>query len=190
MESPRDCKVLHHVLVALKNQRADHFREQLRLNPTTFDTLVAAIEDDPVFVNQSNNPQMFTLHPPGYSTWNGYGMDGIHKIGYGFHGIGDGFHLHRYVFHGMCDGFHLHSTPSFHGHSTFIPWSFHLYFTLIPWSFQPYSTFIPPSFHMESRFNNLFYMQFSTYSVMDSIWNPYGMTLLMGNLRSIKHQRV
>jgi hypothetical protein len=60
---PRDCfprgpSYLHHVLVALKNQRADHFREQLRLNPTTFDTLVAAIEDDPVFVNQSNNPQM------------------------------------------------------------------------------------------------------------------------------------
>ena len=49
---------------------------------------------------------LFTLHSPGYSIWNGYGMDGIHKIGY--------------VFHGMGDGFHLHSTP-FHGHSTPIP---------------------------------------------------------------------
>jgi hypothetical protein len=49
---------VHHVLIALKNQRADHFCDQLRLNPTTFDALVAAIKDDPVFMNQSNNPQM------------------------------------------------------------------------------------------------------------------------------------
>ena len=147
---------------------------------------------------------MFTLHPLGYSTWNGYGMDGIHKIGYGFHGIGDGFHLHRYVFHGMCDGFHLHSTPSFHGHSTFIPPSFHGHSTFIPPSFHGHSTFIPLSFHGHS-------MVIPTLFHLHSIWNPdsitcfmcnlalitlillwnsYGMTLLMGNLRSIKHQRV
>ena len=99
-------------------------------------------------------PGAFTLHPPGYSTWKRYGMDGIHKIGYGFHGIGDGFHLHSMVI-----------PPSFHGHSIFISLSFH-----------GHSNLIPPSFHMESRFNNLFYMQFSinyTYSVMDSIGIPY-----------------
>jgi hypothetical protein len=160
----------------------------------------------------------FTLHSPGHSTWNGYGMGGIHEIGYGFHGIGDGFHLHGHIFHGMCDGFHLHSTPSFHGHSTFIPPSFHLHSMVIPPSFHPHSTFIPPSFHphsmaippsfhghstfipwsfhMESDSMTCFICNLASITPipssfhMDSIWIPYGMTLLMGNLRSIKHQKV
>ena len=76
-------------------------------------------------------PGAFTLHPPGYSTWNRYGMDGIHKIGYGFHGIGDGFHLHSMVI-----------PPSFHGHSIFISLSFH-----------GHSNLIPPSFHLHSIWN-------------------------------------
>ena len=86
----------------------------------------------------------FTLHPPGYSIWNGYGMDGIHKIGYGFHGMGDGFHLHGYLFHGIYDGFHPHSMvipPPFHPHSMVIPWSFHPHSMVIP---PP----IPPLFRL------------------------------------------
>jgi hypothetical protein len=55
---PRGPSYLHHVLVCLKDSRGDHFRQQLRINPTTFDALVAFIHDDPVFMNNSNNPQM------------------------------------------------------------------------------------------------------------------------------------
>lgn len=54
---PRGPSFLHHVLVALKNERGDLFRQQLRINATTFDALVSAIEDDPVFSNNSNTPQ-------------------------------------------------------------------------------------------------------------------------------------
>ena len=49
---------LHHVLLTLKNGQADHFRQQLYINPTTFDALVVAIEHNPVFMNKSNNAQM------------------------------------------------------------------------------------------------------------------------------------
>lgn len=55
---PRGPSYLHHVLVALKNTREDHFRQQLRVNPSTFDAIVRRIEDDPVFANQSSNSQM------------------------------------------------------------------------------------------------------------------------------------
>jgi hypothetical protein len=55
---PRGPSYLHHVLVTLKNQRGDLFREHLRLDPTTFDALVFEIQDNPVFMNKSNNPQM------------------------------------------------------------------------------------------------------------------------------------
>ena len=85
-----------------------------------------------------------TLPPPGYSPWNGYGMDGIHKIGYGFHlhsiVIPPPFHLHYMV---IPSPFHLHSTPippSFHPHSTLIPWSFHFHST-------PHSMVIPYGIH-------------------------------------------
>ncbi|KAJ3727612.1 hypothetical protein C8R42DRAFT_572792 [Lentinula raphanica] len=44
---------LHHVLMTLKTGRADHFREQLRVTPYTFDKLVSAIEDDVIFENYS-----------------------------------------------------------------------------------------------------------------------------------------
>ncbi|KAJ7663508.1 hypothetical protein B0H17DRAFT_872077, partial [Mycena rosella] len=49
---------LHHVLTALKLGRADHFRQALRVTPRTFDALVAALEDDPIFFNNSNHPQL------------------------------------------------------------------------------------------------------------------------------------
>ncbi|KAJ7922132.1 hypothetical protein B0H13DRAFT_2317736 [Mycena leptocephala] len=49
---PRSPLYLHHVLTALKNGRADHFRQNLRVNPLTFDALVAALEDDPVFLKR------------------------------------------------------------------------------------------------------------------------------------------
>lgn len=55
---PRGPSYLRHVLVRLKDSRSDHFRQQIRINPTTFDALVAAIQDDSVFMNKSNNPQM------------------------------------------------------------------------------------------------------------------------------------
>jgi hypothetical protein len=39
-------------------QRADHFRQSLRVSPLTFDKLVSALEDDPIFFNNSNSPQL------------------------------------------------------------------------------------------------------------------------------------
>ncbi|KAJ7660004.1 hypothetical protein B0H17DRAFT_954421 [Mycena rosella] len=55
---PRGPSYLHHVLMALKAGRPDHFRQNLRVSPITFDALVAALEDDPVFANNSNHPQL------------------------------------------------------------------------------------------------------------------------------------
>ncbi|KAJ3846403.1 hypothetical protein EV368DRAFT_52867 [Lentinula lateritia] len=48
---------LHHVLLTLKNGRADHFREELRVTPCTFDNLVFAIEKDIIFENYSETAQ-------------------------------------------------------------------------------------------------------------------------------------
>jgi hypothetical protein len=49
---------LYHVLIELKNQRPDKFREEIHLTPASFDALVAKIADDPVFSNNSNQPQL------------------------------------------------------------------------------------------------------------------------------------
>ncbi|RDX44581.1 hypothetical protein OH76DRAFT_1359516 [Lentinus brumalis] len=55
---PRGPGYLPHVLHVFKNARPDKFREQLRINPTTFDRLVARLASDPVFSNDSDTPQM------------------------------------------------------------------------------------------------------------------------------------
>ena len=55
---PRGPSYLHHILMCLKTERPDHFRSALRINPDTFDALVEAIENDPVFQNNSQHPQM------------------------------------------------------------------------------------------------------------------------------------
>jgi hypothetical protein len=55
---PRGPSYLYHVLTALKAGRADHFRQNLRVSPLTFDKLVAALENDPIFSNNSNHPQL------------------------------------------------------------------------------------------------------------------------------------
>ena len=63
-EESRDKPVPHppaqmpHVLKILKVERPDHFREILRVTPYTFDKLREKIEDDSVFFNKSNNPQI------------------------------------------------------------------------------------------------------------------------------------
>lgn len=54
---PKPPAQMPHCIQVLKNDRPDLFREFLRVNPTTFDRLVERIEDDPVFSNNSNNPQ-------------------------------------------------------------------------------------------------------------------------------------
>ena len=48
---------LPHTLNVLHQQKPTHFREILRVNPSTFDHLLAAIEDDPVFGNNSRTQQ-------------------------------------------------------------------------------------------------------------------------------------
>lgn len=55
---PRGPSRLPHVLSVLKEERPDHFRQQLRVWPTTFDKVVSKIQNDPIFFNQSNNPQL------------------------------------------------------------------------------------------------------------------------------------
>lgn len=62
-EAPRDTlphgpSFLPHLLLTLKNARPDHFRQELRVSPKTFDSIVSAIEGDPVLFNHSQNPQM------------------------------------------------------------------------------------------------------------------------------------
>ncbi|CAK5275896.1 unnamed protein product [Mycena citricolor] len=54
---PRPPGQLKHVLTTWKTTRPDHFREALRVNPATFDELTAKIENDPIFWNESNQPQ-------------------------------------------------------------------------------------------------------------------------------------
>ncbi len=55
---PRGPGFLPHVLHRYKHERPDLFRQQLRVNPYTFDRLVARLVDDPVFSNNSENAQM------------------------------------------------------------------------------------------------------------------------------------
>lgn len=55
---PRGPAILPFVLSTLKEERPDHFREQLRIWPSTFDLLVAALSSDPVFSNNSQNAQL------------------------------------------------------------------------------------------------------------------------------------
>ncbi|KAJ8502842.1 hypothetical protein ONZ45_g11386 [Pleurotus djamor] len=55
---PRGPSYLHHVLRTLKNSRPDHFRQELRVSPHTFDSIVAAIEANAVFFNNSQNAQI------------------------------------------------------------------------------------------------------------------------------------
>jgi len=54
---PRGPPYMHHVLTTQKDLRPDHFRQSLRVSPMTFDKILAKISDDPVFFNNSNNPQ-------------------------------------------------------------------------------------------------------------------------------------
>jgi hypothetical protein len=55
---PRGPPYLPHVLKVLKDQRPDHFRQALRVSPSTFDAIVERISNDPVFSNQSNQAQI------------------------------------------------------------------------------------------------------------------------------------
>ncbi|KAJ7509184.1 hypothetical protein B0H11DRAFT_2270268 [Mycena galericulata] len=55
---PRGPAFMRHVLTDMKDTRPDLFREELRISPYTFDRLVAALSDDPVFTNNSPNGQI------------------------------------------------------------------------------------------------------------------------------------
>ena len=57
-ELPHGPSYMRHVLIVVKNSRADKFHKELCITPQTFDLLVSSIEDDLVFANNSNNPQM------------------------------------------------------------------------------------------------------------------------------------
>ena len=54
---PRRPGYIDHVLGVLKLRRPDLFREELRVTPATFDAIVAEIQGDPVFANNSQNEQ-------------------------------------------------------------------------------------------------------------------------------------
>ncbi|KAJ7080913.1 hypothetical protein B0H15DRAFT_786879 [Mycena belliarum] len=55
---PRGPSYLHHVLTTLKNEWPDHFCADLRVSPSTFDALVTALQNDPIFFKNSNRPQL------------------------------------------------------------------------------------------------------------------------------------
>lgn len=57
-ELPRGPSFLRHVLLNLKIGRSDHFRQALRVSPATFDKIVARIQDDPIFTNNSHHSQI------------------------------------------------------------------------------------------------------------------------------------
>jgi hypothetical protein len=63
-EEPRDVPIprppaqMPHTLKVLKTERPDQFREILQVTPYTFDKLRETIENDPIFFNNSNNPQI------------------------------------------------------------------------------------------------------------------------------------
>ncbi|THU86876.1 hypothetical protein K435DRAFT_584381, partial [Dendrothele bispora CBS 962.96] len=48
---------LHHLLLRLKHSHEELFRHDLRVSPHTFDSLVAALENDDVFKNHSESAQ-------------------------------------------------------------------------------------------------------------------------------------
>ncbi|KAH9952251.1 hypothetical protein BGW80DRAFT_1440900 [Lactifluus volemus] len=54
----KDGQQLHLLLHNYKFNRPDIFRSYLRIGPGCFDDLVNVLKDDPVFHNNSNNPQM------------------------------------------------------------------------------------------------------------------------------------
>ncbi|EIN04729.1 hypothetical protein PUNSTDRAFT_24189, partial [Punctularia strigosozonata HHB-11173 SS5] len=55
---PRAPGHLRHTLDVMKEQRPDHFRNDLRVSPAVFDRIVAEIEHDPIFSNHSHHAQM------------------------------------------------------------------------------------------------------------------------------------
>lgn len=55
---PKTEELMHLILHEYKHNRPHIFRSYLRIDPGCFDDLVTAIEDDEVFHNNSNNPQM------------------------------------------------------------------------------------------------------------------------------------
>jgi hypothetical protein len=91
---PRPPSTLRFVLEVWKTERPDFFRRELRVTPTTFDSMVERLQDDPVFTNKSENMQMpvkhqlaITLYRFGHdgnaasldsvATWSGYGKGTI-----------------------------------------------------------------------------------------------------------------
>ncbi|KAI5836562.1 uncharacterized protein SCHCODRAFT_02559024, partial [Schizophyllum commune H4-8] len=59
---PKSSELLHNLLNEYKVHRPEIFRSYLRISPACFDALLAVIEDDPVFHNNSNNSQMPVAH--------------------------------------------------------------------------------------------------------------------------------
>jgi hypothetical protein len=57
-ELPRGPSYMQFVLNTLKSLRPDRFRQELRVSPYAFDRIVQKISNDPIFFNQSNNPQI------------------------------------------------------------------------------------------------------------------------------------
>ena len=86
---------LHHLLTTLKHKCPDEFRADLCVTPSTFDALLNKIFDDPIFTNNSSNPQLpvdiqlsITLYRFGHdgnasglrstSKWAGVGKGTVH----------------------------------------------------------------------------------------------------------------
>jgi hypothetical protein len=57
VEIPKSSETLHIILTVYKMTHPDLFRSYLRISPQTFDALLIAIHDDPIFHNNSQNEQ-------------------------------------------------------------------------------------------------------------------------------------
>ncbi|TRM55209.1 hypothetical protein BD626DRAFT_393357 [Schizophyllum amplum] len=75
LERPSE-SYLHHVLLRLKHSDPPHFRQYLRVDPHTFDELVARIEDDAVFVNNSDSAHQAPVEEQLAVTLYRFGHDG------------------------------------------------------------------------------------------------------------------
>ncbi len=86
---------LDHVLTVYKTARPDLFRQELRITPWTFDQLLAALIDDPIFANDSQNSQFPVERQLAIALWRfgHYGNAvGLQKVA-NWAGVGKGYVL-------------------------------------------------------------------------------------------------
>ncbi|RPD72619.1 hypothetical protein L226DRAFT_466844 [Lentinus tigrinus ALCF2SS1-7] len=86
---------IHHVLAVYKTEQPELFRNELRVSPWTFDQLLAHVASDPIFANNSRNPQFPVEQQLAIALWRfgHYGnAAGLQKVA-NWAGVGKGYVL-------------------------------------------------------------------------------------------------